>query len=113
MERMLADLESAADPLAPARRLFSTACLLSRAHDSLTREALAEFGDHGPQISGCIRDHFPESVKETLRTLSRQVADASDAAWSLRPPRVHSSTMRKLAQSVARTEGSGFYGPRA
>ena len=98
---------------ADAARNFEAACEASRAHDQLAADALAQFGAHGPLISGCVRDHFPESVKDKLRTLARDVTRFSDAAYAARPSRVRLATMRALARDVARRDGSGFYGPQA
>jgi len=99
--------------LAQSRALFATACRLSRAHSALAGDALRTHGGHGPQISGCVREHFPEPVKDALRTLARAVGAASDAAWRARPPRVRHATMRALSRAVAARDGSGFYGPQA
>lgn len=106
-----ADLLNRAD-LAPAAELFAMACASSREHSALARRALTEYGDHGPLISGCVRDHFPEWVKDGLRALARDVTRCSGLAHSLRPKRVRTSTMRALGQAVAARDGSGFYGPQ-
>jgi hypothetical protein len=92
---------------------FADACKFSRLHRDFAAAQLKVFGDHGPVISGCVRDHFPTDRKDTLRYLARQCAQASDRAWKARPPRVRSSTMRKLSRLVAQRDGSGFYGPQA
>lgn len=99
--------------LARAAELFEAACEQSRAWDKAAHEALTTYGDHGPQISGCLRDHFPESTKSYLRSLAVNVSLLSDAAWAARPARVRHATMIKLARSIARRDGAGFYGPRA
>lgn len=96
-----------------AREHFSRACAYSRQHVLEAGEALKRYGDHGPDISGCVRDHFPETVKNRLRDLARQVATSSDAGYAARPARVWSRTIRALARDVAAREGSGYYGPRA
>lgn len=92
---------------------FADACMYSRRHSEFAQAQLRVFGDHGNQISGCVRAHFPEDRKETLRYLARLCAIASDRAWKARPPRVRNSTMRKLSRLVAKRDGSGFYGPQA
>jgi hypothetical protein len=96
-----------------ARDHFADACKFSRLHSEFAQAQLRVFGDHGPAISGCVRDHFPADRKETLRELARKVSECSDRAWAARPARVRSSTMRKLARLVAQRDGSGFYGPQA
>lgn len=88
------------------------ACMFSRWHDAAAADALAEFGDHGAQISGCVRDHFPADVKEHLRILARAVTTATDAAYAARPPRVQMQTIRALGRAIAARDGSGFYGPQ-
>lgn len=93
--------------------LFAAACAASRAHSKLAADALAAWGEHGPQISGVVRDHFPEPVKGALRDLAALVTNESKAAYNARPKRVKMATMRTLAQAVARRDGSGFYGPRS
>lgn len=98
--------------LAAARYLFEQACRASRMHDAETKAALQRYGEHGPQISGCVRAHFPEEVKNRLRGLAQAVTHRSDAAYAARPPRVRFTTMRHLAQSVATRDGAGFYGPQ-
>jgi len=45
---------------------FERACRASRAHSDLSLHALERYGDHGPLISGCVRDHFPDEIKDKL-----------------------------------------------
>lgn len=98
------DLHHAAD-------LFADACRLSREHDAVAASALATYGDHGPQVSGIVREHFPLVTRDHLRSLARNVSILSDAAYAARPPRVRLATMRALARAVAARDGGGFYGP--
>ena len=91
---------------------FELACQSSRTHDLEAREALAKYGDHGPQISGCVREHFPDGVKRDLRFWSREVSRFSDLAYKHRPRRTRSTTIRRLGQEVATRDGAGFYGPQ-
>ena len=99
--------------LARAAELFAEACEQSREHSRAAAAALEAYGDNGPQISGCIRDHFPQCTKDYLRSLARNVSIYLDAAHKARPPRFRVNTMRKLAQAIARRDGCGFYGPQA
>ena len=96
-----------------ARICFEAACEASRKHSALTAAALETYGDHGAQISGCVRDHFPETVKNDLRHWAQTVSRRSDMAYQNRPSRVRMSTMRALGREVATRDGSGFYGPQA
>jgi hypothetical protein len=98
--------------LATARAHFAAACVASREHVSMAASALAVYGDRGPLIAGCIRDHFPQPVRDSLRDLALMVGRASDAAWAARPARVRAATMRALSRAVAARDGSGYYGPR-
>ena len=94
-----------------ARRWFVSACQASRAHADLASLALAAHGDHGPDVSGCVRQHFPEAVKKTLRDLAQNVTLYSDCARDARPKGVRHATIRALGAAVARRDGTGFYGP--
>lgn len=49
-------------------------------HSDLTRECLRAYGDHGPLISGVVRDHFPELLKNRLRDLARERTRCLDRA---------------------------------
>jgi hypothetical protein len=98
--------------LARAAELFADCCTQSREWDKAAKKALEAYGNHGSQISGCVRDHFPESTKSYLRSLARNVSILSDAAWAARPARVRHMTMLKLARAIVKRDGGGFYGPR-
>ncbi len=91
---------------------YTMACAFSRAHDDLAATALQEYGNHGPRISGCVRGHFPERIKETLRYLAQQVTIHCDMAEAAKPARLHNATLRKISQLIAARDGSGFYGPQ-
>lgn len=93
-------------------RHFELACQASRLHSSQAQRAFANYGDHGAQISGCVRDHFPETVKDELRALARKVTEESVSAMLARPARVHRSTINRIGRLVATRDGSGFYGPQ-
>ena len=91
---------------------FEKCCAASRAHSKLASESLERFGDHGSPISGVVRDHFSDEVKDRLRALARTVTSESDLAYAARPKYVRLATIRNIGQAVARRDGSGFYGPR-
>lgn len=102
------------DPkLETARRLFADACRTSRLHSAFAEAGFAAHGDHGALISGCVREHFPEELKNTLRQLARATTELSDLAYAARPRYVRFATMRELSRDIATRDGSGFYGPRA
>jgi hypothetical protein len=56
----------------------------ARAADRLYRlrvsHALKTYGDHGPLISGVVREHFPEDVKRDLRQTAHVYTFALDAS---------------------------------
>ena len=97
---------------AKAERWFTAACLASSSHAMLAKEALTLYGDHGPAISGCVRDHFPDDVKNHLRELARACSSASENGHKARPRYARKASMVHLAREVATRDGSGFYGPQ-
>lgn len=99
--------------LTHAADLFAEACRLAREYNLEMSKALDYYGDHGPQVSGAGREHFPTCTKDHLRSLARNCSIMLDAAYAACPPRVRRSTMRKLAAFIAARDGTGFYGPTA
>lgn len=95
--------------LAQAAEHFVAAHTLSRAHASIAADALRLFGDHGPQVSGVVRGHFPEPIKVALRALCDAMNNASAAAWMARPRGVRNATMRELSRAIRARDGGGFY----
>lgn len=96
----------------PAIRQFELACFYSRAHSELAESACDTWGGHGPLISGCVRDHFPAQVKETLRQLAQAVTRHSESAYAERPKGARHETIRRIGQLIATRDGSGRYGPQ-
>ena len=96
-----------------AAELFADACRISQDHMRAAASALNTYGAHGPDVSGCVRERFPECTKSYLRSLARNVSILTAAANAARPARVRVSTMRALARAVAARDGAGFYGPQA
>ena len=41
----------------------------------LTDRAFQLYGDHGPLISGCVREHFPDATKDVLRVHNHGASD--------------------------------------
>lgn len=99
--------------LAPARDYFVMACVYSRVHDRMAKIALDQYGDHGSLISGCVRDHFPDPVKDCLRYMAQRVTYYCAEADKARPRGVRHWTIVALGKAVARRDGVGYYGPRA
>lgn len=102
------DVTQRAD-LAPAADMFRRAFHWSRRHAERAQYALRIYGDHGPQISGVIRDHFPDAIKDELREYCTVMNACADAAWKARPSRVRQSTMRALRDAIRAEVGAGFY----
>ena len=96
--------------LARAAELFTDAARISREYTTARAQALADYGDHGPEISGCVREHFPECTKGYLRALARNVHILTKAGLDARPPRARRATILKLAREIAARDGIGFYG---
>ena len=114
---MLTEKERAAllsrPDLAASRAEFEKACAASRAHNAAALDAMMAWGDHGSLISGCVRDHLPNEVKDFLRVLARAVTEHSDAARAARPKGVRRETIYRLGRCVATRDGHGRYGPQA
>lgn len=98
--------------LIPALNCIREAANRSKQWDELLVASLKVYGEHGSQISGCGREHFPEAIKDMLRDLAHGVTEWNDKALANRPKGVRVETMHKLARAVCRTYGSGFYGYR-
>lgn len=98
--------------LALARDKFESACHCSRAYCAALAEYLAIYGDHGPDISGAGRDHFPAEAKDHLRRIARAVTTLSEEGYAARPKGIRHSTLVRLSREVATRDGTGFYGPQ-
>jgi hypothetical protein len=92
---------------------FETCLAYARAHDDLAAVALKTYGNHGAQISGCVRDHFPQVIKDALRWQARAVTYHNERAYEARPARVRHETIRAIGRAIAKRDGCGFYGPQA
>lgn len=90
--------------------LLSLSCALSREHSRLVAKAQQLYGSHGADVSAVGRDHFPESVKMMLREISYAIGHAVDRAHEMKPAGVHTATLRALGRTIAKRDGTGFYG---
>ncbi len=95
---------------ADSQHYFEVAAGVSRAHRDKLNTALQEYGNHGPLVSGVGRDHFPEDVKEELRSLAREVSNMNAKGRVAKPKGVHMATIHKLGHEVCHKFGTGFYG---
>ena len=95
---------------ADSQHYFEVACAASRKHRDVQNAAYAQYGNKGPYISAIGQDHFPEDVKEELRSLAREVSAMQQFAFDKKPPKVHFSTIVKLGHEVSHKFGKGFYG---
>jgi hypothetical protein len=96
--------------LSLCRDWFSLAAWYSRSHQREAGKALTRYGDHGSQISGVVRDHFPEEVKVRLRHSAHLVSECVESGFRCRPARVQNATLRALKEAVYARNGRGFYG---
>lgn len=96
---------------AESQHYFEVSAAVSRTHRDLMNYALQTYGDHGSTISAIGRDHFPDEVKNELRSLAKEINVQSDFGYGKKPKGVHHMTIVKLAQEVAHKFGIGFYGP--
>ncbi|OQA09835.1 MAG: hypothetical protein BWY66_00374 [bacterium ADurb.Bin374] len=96
-----------------AQKHFEVSAAASREHDRLVSRLYKRHGDgNGVQVSGVIRDHFPEKAKARLRALCHVICEENDAGVAARPSGVWLKTMHELAREVCRRDGTGFYGYR-
>ena len=100
------------DKFARVAHLFAIACSASRYHSEIAQRALHNYGSHGSQISGCVRDHFPNHIKDDLRSAARRVTEYCEQAHAARPKYVRAATVTMIGRLVATRDGSGFYGPQ-
>lgn len=95
--------------LAEAREQFELAFRYSREHSKQVDDACKKYGDHGPQISGVIRDHFPDDVKEQLRLLCWLMNTANEGAYKMKPKGMHRTTFYRFRDAIRERVGTGFY----
>ncbi len=99
--------------LQAAERHFTRACRLSRLWSSYVSRNIDRHGRRpGNHVSAVYSDAWPEYIQERLRKVARAVSCFTDAGYAARPKGVHRSTMTRLAKSIARRDGSGYYGPQ-
>jgi hypothetical protein len=98
--------------LLPSYEAFKKANEVSRAWDSLVSESIKTYGarPQGGHVSGIYSEHFPQALQDRLRDMARQVSELSDKAYSLKPARVHASTIRALRGLVVAQYGKAYYG---
>lgn len=95
-----------------AQSEFESACHCARSYDQQAAAYLAQYGAHGPDISGACRDHFPDDAKDHLRRLARAVTYHSERGHNARPKGARAASVARLAREVATRDGGGFYGPQ-
>ena len=99
--------------LADAEHYFTVACAASRKHRDVQNAANEKYGTRGPLISAIGQDHFPEEIKDELRSLAREVSDMMEKARNARPKGIRMETINRVGREVAHRDGKGFYGPSA
>lgn len=83
----------------------------SRLHSKLAGRACKRYGDHGPNVSAIVHDHFPEGIKALLRDHALAASNwinASYVLWTLSGRR--RETWLRLKEQVISEHGRGFYG---
>ena len=93
---------------ARAIALLAEAKMLRQIRAQHLRVIFAVHGDQGSLISGVERDHFPEPIKDMLRSNARAIGAAIEDSlifWRMAGRR--RSTWRPLAEA-ARVEGSRY-----
>ena len=98
---------------ADSQHYYEVACAASRKHRDVQNAAYAQYGSKGPLISAIGQDHFPEDVKEELRSLAKEVSSMMEKARAARPKGIRFETIYRLGNEVAYKNGKGFYGPAA
>lgn len=83
------------EELARAREWASLALWCDDQHARIARIALDSFGSHGALVSGVVRDHFPDDVKATLRSLAHHAT----AFWTVAS--VHQRLSRSRSHPLA------------
>lgn len=104
------------DPMGEATRnallYIELAYIMSRGHRDLAALAEEQFGPgDGRFISGIVRSHFPDHIKDRLRGYAEMVGtylDASLRSWRA-AGRTRATWIREKDRIKAR-DGSGFYG---
>lgn len=66
-----------------ASHLLDVARKIHDERRKLSMYALGRYGDQGPQVSGCDREHFPDVVKNTLRDLASEWGACIDSSFKL------------------------------
>lgn len=95
---------------ADSQHYFEVACAVSRKHRDVQNAAYEKYGKQGPIISVIGQDHFPEDVKEELRSLARETSFMNNKGVEKKPARVRRETIYNLAREVSHKNGIGFYG---
>lgn len=104
---------SAAADYSEVEARISAANKLANTYNSTLARALKAHGERGPWISAIAQEHFPESVKEKLRTTIHAfhaAQDAVNAAWRKVHPRTDFYHSSKASPFRARMVRAGSYG---
>lgn len=65
-----------------AREYIRAANMFQGEWEEGVKNALAQYGSHGSLISGVVREHFPQWVKESLRNTARRASRYAAMAWA-------------------------------
>ena len=93
-----------------ARFHWSRAIAYRLERERIYMRAETRYGAHGPLISGCHRDHFPEAVRDRLRGLAEAWSIENRAGWdALARSRRRRRTILRLRDEFETLQGRRGY----
>ena len=95
---------------AESQHYFEVACAVSRKHRDVQNAAYEKYGKKGPHISAIGQSHFPDEVKNELRSLASEVSFMKQQGIAKKPAYTHRQTIYRLAREVSHKFGKGLYG---
>lgn len=75
---------------------FKAALVQKAIYSRIVKVSLFAYGSHGPDISGVVRDHFPEWIKMTLRNTLRASYSFEDTGRRRAPTGTRSTTVSAI-----------------
>ena len=107
MSRLSAAARTAEDV---ARFHWSRAIAYRLRRERVYMRAERRYGAHGPLISGCHRDHFPEAIKDRLCGLAEAWSVENRAGWeALAKSRRRRATILRLRDEFEDLQGRPGY----
>lgn len=75
---------------------FRASLTLKAVYSRTVKMCLFSYGDHGPDISGIVKEHFPKWAKDLLRGLLRKSYEFQGAGERSRPAGTRSATVTAI-----------------